>query len=141
MTDVVCAIMVREGRVLIARRGDHVRHPWKWEFPGGKVHPGEALSDALKREIREELNMEVEVVQPLGPVEYHETTRTIRLIPFLCRAGNGVAELSEHTGLEWVDPYLLKTFDLLPADTQLLEDETNFRRITDFIRQNSESPG
>jgi 8-oxo-dGTP diphosphatase len=94
MTDVVCAIMVKEGRVLIARRGDHIRHPWKWEFPGGKVHPGEALDEALKREIREELNMEIDVELSLRPVEYHDATRTIRLIPFLCRAGNGVPELS-----------------------------------------------
>jgi 8-oxo-dGTP diphosphatase len=139
MTDVVCAIMVKEGRVLIARRGDHIRNPWKWEFPGGKVHPGEALSEALKREIREELNLEIEVDTPLRPVEYQEATRTIRLIPFLCRAGNGIARLSEHTGLEWVPPNLLNTFDILPADRQLLEDETNFRMITDFLRQHSES--
>jgi 8-oxo-dGTP diphosphatase len=141
MTDVVCAIMVKEGRVLIARRGDHIRHPWKWEFPGGKVQPGETLTGALKREIREELNMEIEMEQSLCQVEYYEETRTIRLIAFLCRAGNGIAELSEHTRLEWVHPELLITFDLLPADRELLEDETNFRRITDFIRQNSESHG
>lgn len=115
---VVCALIERDGRVLLARRPDHKHLGGKWEFPGGKVEPGEAPAAALVREIREELGCTVEPVRSLPPGVHHYAAASIVLIPFVCRLATDNIEPvgHEHTALAWVAPNDLLQHDLAPAD-------------------------
>lgn len=112
MIDVTCAIIRNdEGRVLIVQRGEKTDHPFKWEFPGGKVAPGESEEDCIIREIREELSIEIVICRNLQPFEYDYGQKQIRLIPFVCDTLDEMPLLTEHIAFKWVD---LK--DLLAAD-------------------------
>lgn len=82
--DVTCAIIVRNDRILLARRANVHNRPGQWEFPGGKVHKGEALTVCIQREIREELDVNISIIAELPAVDYIYSDRTIRLIPFVC---------------------------------------------------------
>jgi len=129
---VVCAVIVRSRpsgtkpgpdvhQVLVAQQPAGGPFGLKWEFPGGKVEPGESLEGALAREIREELGC------ALGPV--HELVRNvhpysegaIELIAFLCRIDpSGVApEPREHADLRWLEIEELGSIDLAPADVPI----------------------
>jgi 8-oxo-dGTP diphosphatase len=124
--DVVCALIERDGRVLVARRPEGKALAGKWEFPGGKVESGEAPETALLREIREELGCEVRAVAalPARPHAYPEAT--IRLLPFRCRLAAGTPEAREHSALAWVAPAALATLDLAAADLPVLADYLAF---------------
>src|SRR5690606_20698506 len=95
--------------------------PLKWEFPGGKVEPGEDEAEAIVREIREELDLEIEVVARLDPVEYDYPDFRIRLIPFTARLTGGSLRLAEHTDARWVSTAELKQLDWAPADLPIVE--------------------
>lgn len=119
---VVCAILVRNGRVLLARRPAGKHLALKWEFPGGKVEPEEPPVAALIREIREELGCEIEVIEPL-PSSRHDYERgTIDLLPFVCRLAGGSSEPHphEHVAIDWVEPADLLKHDLAPADVPVV---------------------
>ena len=119
---VVCALIVRESRVLLAQRPPGKHLALKWEFPGGKVEPGEEAELALVREIREELDCEVEVVAAL-PRSLHDYERgRVEMIPFICRLAKGSAEprACEHAALAWVTDDELGAYDLAPADWPVL---------------------
>jgi len=104
MVHVVCAVIQDgAGRVLACQRGAAQSHAGKWEFPGGKVEAGELESEALKREIVEELGCEIEVGVALSPVLHRYPDFTIRLQPFLCRLCDGQQpQAQEHAELRWV---------------------------------------
>ena len=106
---VVCAVLLdQRGHVLIARRPEEKHLGGLWEFPGGKVEEGETLSDALVREIREELGTEVVVesdgVDTLGAFDHALDDRIIRLYPILCRLAEGAKppEALEHSEIRWI---------------------------------------
>lgn len=122
---VVCALIERDGRVLIAQRPAHKHLPLKWEFPGGKVEPGESAETAIVREIREELGCTVFVTRPL-PRSTHAYAVIIEMIPFVCRLTSGSPEprALEHVALRWVAPDDLPAFDLAPADLPVLKSYT-----------------
>lgn len=119
--DVVCAVIWREGRVLVCQRaaGKHLAG-W-WEFPGGKVDEGEGKKEALVREIREELGCGVSVGKGLEAVEHEYAEVAIRLWPFFCELGEGEPEALEHAGLRWVEPGELGGVELAPADVRVGE--------------------
>ncbi|MBX7208643.1 MAG: (deoxy)nucleoside triphosphate pyrophosphohydrolase [Verrucomicrobiaceae bacterium] len=115
---VVCALIIRDERVLIAQRPAGKHLALKWEFPGGKIEPGENPADALKREIREELGCEIEISGSL-PSSLHRYERgEIELIPFLCTLGPHSAEPHphEHAAVRWVRAAGLRDHDLAEAD-------------------------
>ncbi|NTW47245.1 MAG: (deoxy)nucleoside triphosphate pyrophosphohydrolase [Chlorobaculum sp.] len=118
--DVVCAIIERDGRFLIARRptGKHLAR--KWEFPGGKVEAGESEAEALERELLEELGVRVEIVERLTPVEHSYPDRSLRLIAFRCRIAAGVPDAGEHEELRWIDIDEASEFDFPEADLPIL---------------------
>ncbi|HEX2862738.1 MAG TPA: (deoxy)nucleoside triphosphate pyrophosphohydrolase [Lacunisphaera sp.] len=115
---VVCAIIERAGRVLVAQRPAHKLLPLKWEFPGGKVEPGEEPSDAIVREIREELGCTVVVTRALPPFVHDYQTVVIAMIPFVCSlaAGSPEPHPHEHVAIAWVSPDGLQGYDLAAAD-------------------------
>jgi len=131
---VVCALIIEKGKLLSVQHGQGSKHPGKWEFPGGKVHPGESPKVAIVREIMEELGIRVEILTLLEPVEYEYPDKTVRLIPYVCRPGVGAIVLHEHQAFSWVDPEAIGQYDLLPADTELLKTGGNFRVLMKMSR-------
>jgi 8-oxo-dGTP diphosphatase len=121
MIEVTCAIIKEGERVLITQRGEQMAHPLMWEFPGGKVYTGESPERCLKREIREELNIEIEVERLLPSVIYNYGYQQIKLIPFICSIREGEILLTEHNDWRWIRRSELKDFRLLEADMLVVE--------------------
>ena len=115
---VVCALLKKNGRLLIAQRPAHKHLPNKWEFPGGKVEAGEAAAAAIIREIQEELGCQITELQPLPTFLHDYQTVIIKMIPFVCvlRPGSPAPQPHEHQALAWVTPMELRSYDLAAAD-------------------------
>lgn len=119
--DVVCAIIERDEKFLIARRPDDGRHLGrKWEFPGGKVETGESETAALIRELREELDVAVEIVERLTPVEHRYPELSLRLIAFRCRLASGTPQAGAHEELRWIGIDEAANYDFPEADLPVL---------------------
>ena len=103
---VVCAVIERERLVLIAQRPPHKLLPGKWEFPGGKVEPGENPAAAIIREIREELGCTLTVTRALPPFIHDYKTVVIEMLPFICALppDSPAPHPHEHTALAWRPP-------------------------------------
>jgi mutator protein MutT len=115
---VVAAVIVdHEGRVLLARRGERMAHAGKWEFPGGKVEDGESFSRALRREIKEELSMDLDVFPALFSEEIEVEGRWIHIHFLRAKICTGESpRLSEHSEICWESPLSLHSKDLAPGD-------------------------
>lgn len=119
--DVVAAIIEQAGLILLAQRPAHADQPGLWEFPGGKVEPGETQPDALIRELQEELGIDV---QPAGYVASHQrevSGRIIHLHAWHVQTYTGTMTAHEHSQLVWVQPESAFSYALAPADIPLLE--------------------
>jgi 8-oxo-dGTP diphosphatase len=125
--DVVCAIIRKDGRILIARRGKDQGHAGLWEFPGGTVHEGETSEQALHRELMEELRIKVIILKALAPSIHAYRAKTICLIPFECRIAGGEPTAVEHSELRWIDPRDASGIDWAPADVPILEEYRAWR--------------
>lgn len=121
MLRVACAIIVREGKVLVTRRGPGMKMPGKWEFPGGKVEPGETAKDCIIREIYEELHISIEPVRQLHDCIYDYGEFQIVLIPFVSGYLSGEIQLAEHSEFLWISPHELESLDWAPADRALIK--------------------
>ncbi|HSK58644.1 MAG TPA: NUDIX domain-containing protein [Actinomycetospora sp.] len=117
MRIVVGAAVVRDGRVLAARRTRPAAAAGRWELPGGAVEPGEDERTALARELREELDLDVVVGDRVGPEVALPGERVLRVR--VCRAGGEPTPL-EHDALQWVGPAELDGVDWLDADRAFL---------------------
>ena len=116
---VVAAVIAHQGRIFATRRG-YGDYKGFWEFPGGKVEPGEAPAAALVREIREELAVSIAVGAPAGTVEYDYPSFHLSMQCFWCTIVSGEPVLLEHEAARWLDRKSLYTPDWLPADRLLL---------------------
>lgn len=112
---VVCACVMREGRVFVVRRGPAMKHPGTWEFPGGKVEPGEDDATALARELVEELAWPVQV----GALAGEGVTGRVHLVGYLCEA-HGEPTLSEHDAADWLELSALDELLWAPADAPVV---------------------
>ncbi len=121
MLIVTCAIIIRKGKLLICQRSSTMNLPLKWEFPGGKVEPGEDDAATILREIKEELHLDIEIVKRLEPVEYDYPTFRIRLVPFIANVVGGEVLLQEHADAQWVTVNNLDQYDCAPADVPIVE--------------------
>ena len=117
---VVAAIIIHEGKVFATQRG-YGEFKDGWEFPGGKVEENETLKDALVREIKEELDTEIEVGELLGTVEYDYSKFHISMDCFICSIKSGNLVLKEHEAAKWLEKENLDSVDWLPADSGLIE--------------------
>ncbi|RAJ37517.1 (deoxy)nucleoside triphosphate pyrophosphohydrolase [Pedobacter cryoconitis] len=122
MIDVSCALIISQnGQVLVAQRSLTMQLPLKWEFPGGKVEPGETAEDCLIREIREELGVEIRVVKKMEPSVYDQGKQVIRLLPFQCELLTGEIKLTEHAAFQWLFPDELMKLDWAAADIPIVK--------------------
>jgi len=116
---VTAAIIIEDGRVLIAQRPPGGRHAGEWEFPGGKVEPGETPEQCLARELAEELGVAVEVGRAAGRVRHSYPDLVVDLLAYEATITAGTLEDIECSAHAWVRPSQLEGYDLLPPDLVL----------------------
>ena len=117
---VVAAIIIQNGKVFATQRGYGEWQGW-WEFPGGKIEPGECPQDALKREIKEELDAEIEVGDLLETVEWNYPTFHLTMHCYICTLTSESMHLNEHESSAWLTKDNLDSVKWLPADLILLD--------------------
>ncbi len=117
---VVAAIIMHGDKVFATQRG-YGDFKDGWEFPGGKVEPGETSQEALAREIKEELDTEIEVGEWLDTVEYDYPKFHLSMDCFICTVKSGKLVLNEHEAAKWLTKDTLDSVDWLPADKGLIE--------------------
>jgi 8-oxo-dGTP diphosphatase len=121
-TKVVCGILRDDaGRILACRRPAGRHLGGLWEFPGGKVEPGEEPAQALARELEEELGVTVRVGAPLAEVGWDYGTTAILLSPFWCSLLQGEPQALDHEEVRWCEPAELARLDWAPADIPILQ--------------------
>ncbi len=127
--EVVAAVILRDGKIFATQRG-YGDYKDGWEFPGGKMEPGETREDAIVREIGEELATTIRVEQFLDTVEYDYPTFHITMHCFLCSVVSGQLQLLEHEDARWLDATTLHSVDWLPADVAILP------KVENVLKQN-----
>ena len=118
--EVVAAVIRKENRIFATQRGYGDWKDW-WEFPGGKMEPGEDPQDALVREIREELNAEIKVGDLIETVEWDYPAFHLTLHCFWCTLVSEELTLLEHESARWLTADSISTVRWLPADESLIE--------------------
>ena len=119
--EVVAAVIFDEqGRIFATQRGYGEWKDW-WEFPGGKMETGETPQQALKREIREELDAEIEVGELLRTIDYDYPTFHLTMRCFKCKLSESHVTLLEHEAAKWLAPSELHSVRWLPADEQIID--------------------
>jgi len=122
MTTVVAAIIESGGKVLIGRRAPHHPHPGKWEFPGGKVEPGETPEEALRRELEEELGIKAEIGPEVTRYEYsYPGRKPILLIFYAVSRLGGYMENRIFADLAWARKGELPSYDFLDGDVDFVK--------------------
>jgi len=117
MISVTCALIrSEENEVLVVQQGEATDHPFKWEFPGGKLLPGETEEECIIREVKEELSMEIVICGKLPEVEHDYGQKRIKLIPFICDTLDELPFLSEHLAYKWLPASELLSVDFSEAD-------------------------
>ncbi len=118
--EVVAAIIRNGNKIFATQRGYGEWKDW-WEFPGGKMEPGETAEEALRREIREELSTEINVEELLCTVEYDYPKFHITMHCFLCSLLSDALHLNEHEAARWLAKEELDSVRWLPADESIIE--------------------
>ncbi|PTW59148.1 8-oxo-dGTP diphosphatase [Breoghania corrubedonensis] len=119
---VACALIDTDGRILIAQRPEGKALAGLWEFPGGKVEPGERPEDSLTRELAEELAITVkkECLAPLTFASYAYDDFHLLMPLYVCRRWQGIVQGREGQALKWVRPKALREYPMPPADEPLI---------------------
>lgn len=117
--NVVAAVIMKEGKVFATQRG-YGEFKDGWEFPGGKVEAGESLEEALRREIREELEVEVNVGDLIDTIEYDYPAFHLSMKCYACTIAGGSPHLLEHEAARWLSADQLDSVAWLPADITLI---------------------
>jgi len=121
MVRVTAAVIIRERRLLIARRAAGDSFGGRWELPGGKVEDGESLADCLARELSEEFGVEADIGEELGSVCHSYGRRSIELHALRVSALRGPLRPAAHDEVRWAAPAEWDSYDFLEADRPLLE--------------------
>lgn len=122
MINVTCAIIIFGNKILAAQRSEKMKLPLKWEFPGGKVEEDENNEECIVREIKEEINVEVEIVKKLANSIYDYGAFKINLIPFIANYISGEIKLLEHKDYRLLDKSQLMNLDWAEADLPIVEE-------------------
>ncbi|MEO6684804.1 MAG: NUDIX domain-containing protein [Dyadobacter sp.] len=118
---VPCAIIEHDGKVLAGQRSAALSFPLQWEFPGGKQEENETDEETLFREIREELDVAIEIVQKLPVTTKDQGWREIILVPFVCKLQTFEMTLSEHEQIMWLDPQDLLSLNWTVGDLDIIK--------------------
>jgi len=118
---VACAIIIHNGKILAAQRSESMSLPLKWEFPGGKIEPGEEPADCLARELLEELGITVTIDRPLPCSTHDYDDFAVTLYPFVCRMAGGELTPHEHKALAWTEPGRMTELDWAEADLPVID--------------------
>lgn len=122
MIQVTCAIIIEKNRVLAAQRSEKMRLPLKWEFPGGKMYENETAEECILRELKEELSIDVKILDKLTNSVFDYGEFSINLIPFVVEHVNGNFHLVEHCNVKWFTKEELTQLDWAPADLPILNE-------------------
>jgi 8-oxo-dGTP diphosphatase len=144
MISVTCAIIRNEdNEILVVQRGEKTDHPFKWEFPGGKLMEDETEEECIVREIREELSMEIVIRRRLPDTEFDYGNKQIKLIPFICDTLDELPLLSEHIAFKWLSTSSLKNVDFLEADIivagRYLEEDGSGKKSDNTISESGQN--
>lgn len=120
-TIVAAAVLIDDGRVLLTRRGVGTHLAGMWEFPGGKLEPGESPEAAVVRECREECGIEVEVVDILDVTHHRYPEKDVLLLFYRCVLRAGDVQHLQVVDHAWVKPRELAAYALPPADARVVE--------------------
>ena len=118
--EVVAAILHRDGAYFATQRG-YGEFEGMWEFPGGKIEPGESREVALKREIQEELGVDIAIENLLCTTEYDYPSFHLTMHCYLCSVASGDIELREHKSASWQTAETLDSVEWLPADKEVID--------------------
>lgn len=134
VVQVAAGLIVREGHYLIARRKAGTHLGGLWEFPGGKREPGESLEECLRRELREELGVDVTLPVHVRVIRHDYREKTVELHFFRCTISRGEASALDCEEVRWVTPSELSDYEFPPADRPLIEAlQQEGERIADGI--------
>lgn len=122
MINVTCAIILIDSKILATQRSEKMKLPLKWEFPRGKLEENESEIDCIKREIKEELNIEIDVLKKLSNSVFDYKTFKINLIPFVANYISGEIILSEHKDCKLLYKSELLNLDWADADIPIVEE-------------------
>ncbi len=127
--NVVAAIIIKDNKIFATQRG-YGEFKDGWEFPGGKVEQGEAPENAIVREIKEELDTVIEVIEYFDTAEYDYPNFHLSMKCYICTVVSGKLELLEHEAAKWLDKYSLDSVAWLPADLGLVD------KLKDYLSKN-----
>lgn len=113
---VVAGVVVRDGRVMLCQRKKDKHNGLKWEFPGGKLEPGESPEEALRRELREELSIETEVGRVVDAVYYRYPDRDVLLLFYRCEIVSGEPRTVDCNAIAWAKAEDVAGYDFAGAD-------------------------
>ena len=119
-TNVVAAIIKQDDKYLIVQRNRNKHLGLKWEFPGGKVHENETFSEALSREIKEELNIIIRMHEKIAEEKYKDDKINIILHYYLCTYESGTMQLNEHENFIWVEKKDFNKYDFAEGDGNII---------------------
>jgi 8-oxo-dGTP diphosphatase len=119
--EVVAAVIQRDGKYMIARRGPGKHLAGYWEFPGGKVEDSEAPEESLQREMREEFAVHAEIGSYLGDNVHDYGSKVVRLMAYKVTVEEDLHQSTDHDRIEWVEFSQMGNYQLAPADIPLLE--------------------
>ena len=120
MTNVVAAIIKKDNQFLVVQRNRKKHLGLKWEFPGGKVQESETFEEALLREIKEELNITINIHEKIAEEKYKDDKIDIVLYYYLCSLKSGVIKLNEHENFAWVEKKDFNKYDFAEGDSNIL---------------------
>jgi len=118
---VTAAIIEEDGLILVTQRPEGSRHAGKWEFPGGKMEPGESPRQALERELQEELNLEVSTEDIVETLYHRYPWGAVLILAYRCRIRGGTLRHLQVADHRWVPADQLQEYDFLEADRPLVE--------------------
>ena len=120
ITNVVAGVITKKNLFFIAQRNRNKHLGLKWEFPGGKVEKNETNEDALKREIKEELNIKIFVKKKIAEEKYKDETIDIILHYYICKIIDGVISLNEHENSMWILKNDFNKYDMIKGDRNII---------------------
>jgi 8-oxo-dGTP diphosphatase len=121
MIDVVAAVIKKKNLYFIAQRNRNKHFAYFWEFPGGKVDNQETFENALKREIKEELSINIRVLNHIASERHKDDKIDVEVHYFLCESLNKIIFLSEHEDMEWVQKNDLLKYIMAPGDSKIIK--------------------